>query len=162
MPEKDRAGGAMSRDGWGGLAVLAASLLLFWLTLGLKDSPMVPIGPGFYPRIVLGLTALLSFFLVVADFFAAKVPAASAKANYGVVALHFAVFGLYVAALPGLGFRVATFAYVAAANALMDAPRGARGWGRVALIAFVTALATWLVFERELLVLLPRGRWTSF
>ncbi|MEW6690055.1 MAG: tripartite tricarboxylate transporter TctB family protein [Pseudomonadota bacterium] len=152
----------LSRDGWGGLAVLAASLLLFWLTLGLKDSPLVPIGPGFYPRIVLGLTGLLSLFLVVRDLLSKKAPETKARANYGAVVLHFAVFGLYVAALPGLGFRIATFAYVAAANALMDAPRGAKGWARVALIAFVTALATWFVFERELLVLLPRGRWTDF
>ncbi len=152
----------LSRDGWGGLVAAAASLLLFWLTLGLKDNPLVPIGPGFYPRIVLGLTALLSLGLLVSDFFAKKPPRHEARANYFAVALHFAVFGLYVAALPALGFRIATFAYVAAANALMDRPRGAKGWARVALIASATALATWLVFERELLVLLPRGRWTDF
>ncbi|MDA0983310.1 MAG: hypothetical protein O3A06_09820 [Proteobacteria bacterium] len=57
----------LSRDGWGGLAVAAASLLLFGLTLGLKDNPMVPIGPGFYPRIVLGLTAVLGITLLVLD-----------------------------------------------------------------------------------------------
>lgn len=142
--------------------MLAASLLLFWLTLDLQDNPLVPIGPGFYPRIVLGLTALLSFALVVGDLLRKKVPERKAEANYAAVALHFAVFGLYVAALPGLGFRVATFVYVSAANALMDAPRGAKGWTRVAVIGFVTALATWFVFERELLVLLPRGRWTDF
>ena len=67
----------LSRDGWGGLAVLAASLLLFWGTLGLKDNPLVPIGPGFYPRIVLGLTAVLSLWLLIADAFAKKPPAAN-------------------------------------------------------------------------------------
>ncbi len=142
--------------------MLAASVLLFWLTLGLPDNPLVPIGPGFYPRIVLGLTALLSLALVVADILARKTDEPKAKVNYAAVALHFGVFALYVVALPGLGFRIATFAYVAAANALMAPPRGARGWARVALLAFLTALATWLVFERELSVLLPRGRWTSF
>ena len=87
---------------------------------------------------------------------------AKQRADYPAVALHFTVFGLFLAALPLLGFRIATFAYVAVANALMDVPRGAKGWGRVMLIAFLTALATWLIFERELLVLLPRGRWTNF
>ena len=41
--------------------------LLFALTLGLKDSPLVPIGPGFYPRIVLGLSAVLGAALVLID-----------------------------------------------------------------------------------------------
>ena len=50
----------IGKDGWAGLAILIASLVLFGLTLGLKDSPLVPVGPGFYPRIVLGITAALS------------------------------------------------------------------------------------------------------
>ena len=74
----------------------------------------------------------------------------------------FAVFGIYVNALPFLGFRVATFLYVAAANALLEPPRGARGWGRTVLVALVTAAATYVVFERYLTVLLPRGSWTGF
>ena len=49
-----------------GLAVLAASLVLLWLTLDLKDSPMVPVGPGFYPRIVLVITATLAVTLATA------------------------------------------------------------------------------------------------
>lgn len=154
----------LSRDGWGGLVVLAASLLLFWLTLGLKDNPLVPIGPGFYPRIVLGITAALGLWLLVGDL-VAKRPAgdsAAAPADYRDVVIHFAVFGLYVLALNWMGFRLSTFLYVAAANALMDPPRGTRGWLRVALLAFLTAFLTWLVFERQLSVLLPRGRWTGF
>jgi len=157
----------LSKDGWGGLVVLATGLLLFWMTLGLKDSPLVPIGPGFYPRIVLALTAVLGLWILAADLLGrgrrapAAAPAVAQAANYSAVAIHFAVFGLYVVALQPLGFRIATFAYVAAANALLAPPRGARGWARVVLLAFLTTLATWLVFERELSVLLPRGRWTG-
>src|SRR6185436_18565767 len=55
----------LSRDAWTGLVVLAASLFLFYLTLELKDNPLVPIGPGFYPRVVLGITAVLAGFLLV-------------------------------------------------------------------------------------------------
>ena len=154
----------LSRDGWAGLAVLIASLVLFGLTLGLKGNPLVPIGPGFYPRIVLGVSALLAAWLVVADLLAAKraAPAPAPRAHYGMVALMFAVFGLYVIALPPLGFRVATFVYVAAANALLDPPRGARGWARVALVALATTAVTYAIFEHYLTVLLPRGSWTSF
>ncbi|MGH8689325.1 MAG: hypothetical protein ACREVQ_16605, partial [Burkholderiales bacterium] len=57
----------IGRDGVAGLAVAAASLLLFCLTLGLQGNPLVPIGPGFYPRIILGITAGLGLVLVAAD-----------------------------------------------------------------------------------------------
>ena len=152
----------LSRDGWAGLVVLAASLVLFGLTLELRANPLVPIGPGFYPRIVLGVTALLAVLLVVADWYAAKKAGPRVPADYAAVVLQFAVFGIYAAALPWLGFRIATFAYVAVTNALMDPPRGARQWARVAAIALASALATYFVFEHYLSVLLPRGRWTDF
>jgi hypothetical protein len=152
----------LSRDGWGGLAVLAASLFLFALTLGLKDNPLVPIGPGFYPRIVLGVTAVLALGLVVMDLLQPKKPAAAESLNYLLVVETFVVFGLYVGALPYLGFRVSTLLYVAATNALLDPPKGAKGWGRVALVAAITTLLVFYVFERYLTVLMPRGRWTNF
>ena len=152
----------LSKDGWAGLAVFAASLFLFFLTLELKANPLVPIGPGFYPRIVLALTAALAALLVVLDLAQRKKAAPVPKANYAAVGLHFAVFAAYAIALPWLGFRVATLAYVAATNALLDPPRGLRGWLRVAVIAIGTAAVTYFVFERYLSVLLPRGRWTGF
>jgi len=153
---------SLSKDGWGGLAVLAASLFLIWLTLGLKDSPLVPIGPGFYPRIVLGITAVFALALVLADLWAPKKRSESEKLDYLLVLEMFAVFGLYCGALPYLGFRISTLIYVAASNALLDAPKGARGWGRVVLVAALTTVIVYYVFERYLTVLMPRGRWTNF
>lgn len=153
----------LSKDGWGGLAVLAASLFLFALTLGLKDNPLVPIGPGYYPRIVLAVTAAFALALIAMDFVAPSRPARAAeKLNYVLVLEMFAVFGLYVGALPYLGFRVSTFVYVAATNALLDVPRSVEGCARVLLIALITTIAVYYVFERYLTVLLPRGRWTDF
>lgn len=144
--------------------MFAASLLLFGLTLGLKDNPLVPIGPGFYPRIVLGVTAALSLWLVVADVLSrrARKPAPSQGHNHVLVGLMFLLFGLYCGALAFLGFRLSTFLYIAAANALLDPPRNAKGWARVAVVAVLTAFLTHLVFERYLTVLLPRGTWTGF
>lgn len=160
----------MSRDGVAGLAVLAASLVLFALTLGLKDSPLVPIGPGFYPRIVLGVTAAFALLLVVTDVLGARkrrpappAPrAAREKRNYALVALSFGIFAAYAFALPWLGFRIATLLFVGGLNAALDPPRGVRGWARMLTISLVTTFLTWLVFERWLTVLLPRGRWTDF
>jgi hypothetical protein len=152
----------MSRDAIAGLAVLAASLVLFALTLDLKPSPLVPIGPGFYPRIVLGLTALLAAALVALDLLQKKKRIPLPAAAYGAVVLHFAVFGVYVVALPWLGFRIATFAYVATVNAVMAPPRSARQWTRLVALGAITAFATYYIFEHYLHVLLPRGRWTDF
>jgi len=154
----------LSRDGWGGFAIFAASLLLFGLTLGLKVNPLVPIGPGFYPRIVLGVTAALSLWLVAADVLGRKSrkQAPSHDHNYVLVGLMFLLFGLYCGALVFLGFRLSTFLYVAAANALLDPPRNAKGWARVVVVGGATALLAHLVFERYLTVLLPRGTWTGF
>lgn len=163
----------LSRDGIGGLVVTAGSLVLFGLTLGLKDSPLVPIGPGFYPRIVLGICAVLGFAMFVNDLLdqrkAGAQPPASApvqddapRLNYTLVGLMFAVFAVYAVALPYVGFRLSTFVYVAATNALLSPPREPRHWARVLILALVTAFLTHLLFERYLSVLLPRGRWTGF
>ena len=155
----------IGRDGWAGLVVLALCAILYWLTLGLKGNPLVPIGPEFYPRIVIGITAVFAALLVAADLLArGKTPPAraAAKPNYALVAATFAAFGAYVAALPYLGFRIATVLYVAATAVLLARPRGAAGWAKVLALALATAAVTYFVFERYLSVLLPRGKWTGF
>jgi hypothetical protein len=150
----------LSRDGWSGLAILAASLVLFGLTLGLKDNPLVPIGPGYYPRIVLGITALLALGVLVASF--GQQAEKRDRLDYTMVVSMFGVFGVYCGALPFVGFRIATLFYVAATNAMLDWPKSARGWGRVALVSVLTTVVVYYVFEHYLTVLLPRGRWTNF
>ena len=163
----------IGRDGWAGLVILAFCAVLWWMTLGLKENPLVPIGPGFYPRIIIAVTAAFAVLVVVGDVLARRggsagkagaslaVKAADAP-NYVLVLASFAAFGAYVLALPGLGFRVATFLYVAVAGALLARPRGAKSWIGILALALVTAAVTYFVFERYLLVLLPRGRWTGF
>jgi putative tricarboxylic transport membrane protein len=153
----------LSREGWAGLAAFAASLVLFGLTLDLKANPLVPIGPGFYPRIVLGLSAVLAAALVAFDLFRPRArPAGQAAPNHFLVLAVFLIFAVYVGALPVLGFRISTFAFVAALQATLEPPRGTRAWIAVAVSAFLTTAVTYLLFERYLQVLLPRGRWTDF
>ena len=152
----------LSKDGWAGLAVAAASLFLFWLTLGLKDNPLVPIGPGYYPRIVLGVTAAFALALLLWDALHPKPSPPRERHNYVLVLEMFAVFGLYVGALPYVGFRISTFIYVAATNALLDRPERGKGWLRVLAVALITTIVVYYAFERYLSVLLPRGRWTNF
>jgi putative tricarboxylic transport membrane protein len=157
----------VTRDAIAGLVVLVASLALFALTLDLKGSALVPIGPGFYPRVVLGVTAVLALALVVSEFMANRgsIRPAESKAaprpNYALVAVSFGTFALYCAALPSLGFRIATFAYVVASNVVLSPPRGIKGWVGAVVLGLATSFITWLVFEHYLSVLLPRGRWTG-
>ena len=152
----------LSKDGWAGLAVAAASLFLFWLTLGLRDNPLVPIGPGYYPRIVLGVTAAFALALLLWDALHPRPSPSRERLNYVLVLEMFAVFGLYVGALPYVGFRISTFFYVAATNTLLDRPERGKGWLRVLAVALITTIVVYYAFERYLTVLLPRGRWTNF
>jgi hypothetical protein len=69
----------------------------------------------------------------------------------------FVVFGLYVGALPWLGYRISTFL-----QCVLEPPRAMRGWIAVLATALITTVVTHILFERYLSVLLPRGRWTDF
>jgi len=149
----------ISRDGVAGLVCLTASLALLALTRGIPKPALVPIGPAFYPRILFVVTAVLSLALVVADLARRQRPAV-APARYRLVLLTFGIFSAYVVALPWLGYRVATVLFVAALQVALEAPRVR--WVRVALVAIVTTLATYYVFEAYLTVLLPRGWLTGF
>ena len=152
----------LSKDGRTGLVALAASLVLLGFTIGLRDNPLVPIGPGFYPRIVLGLTAALAVALVVFDFLAARKAPAAAGANHLLVLVVFVIVGLYVGLLPFLGFRLSTLLFVPALQVALEFPKDRKGWITVGVTALVTTAAAYLLFERYLSVLLPRGRWTGF
>lgn len=158
------------RDGVAGLICLALSLVLLVMSFGLPQVPLVPVGPGFYPRIVLVGMALFSAMLVAQDWRARQatttIPAAAnrdaqARPAYGLVLLSFVIFGFYVLLLPLLGYRIATILFVAALQALLEPPASIRGWLLLGLIAIATSAATYVVFERYLSVLLPHGAWTG-
>ncbi len=151
----------LGRDGIAGLVCLAGSLLLLWVSRGLPQPALVPIGPGFYPRILFGVTAVLSAALVVADFMRRDRPV-TPPANYRLVVITFAIFTAYVFTLPQLGYRVATLLFVGVLQAALDPPRTARAWTLLAALAFGAMLVTYYVFEFYLHVLLPRGRLTGF
>lgn len=151
----------IGRDGLAGLVGLAGSLVLLAASRGLPQPALVPIGPGYYPRILLTVTALLSAGLLVADLWRRRRPAPAAPVRYRLVILAFLVFAAYVWLLPALGYRLATFLFVGALQAALEPPRGRR-WALVLLVALATSAVTYYVFEGYLSVLLPRGRLTGF
>ena len=100
----------LGRDGIAGLIGLAVSLMLLPQALGLPKLPIVPVGPGFYPSMVLVFMALTSAALLAQDLLArrrtgpADATAAPPRA-YGLVATAFAVVAGYIALMPLIGFR---------------------------------------------------------
>ena len=157
---------SIGRDGIAGLVLLAISLVLLVKSFQLPSLPIVPIGPGFYPAIVLSFMAAASALLVLQDLMkrapVTAGPGGAPRRNYRLVVIAFAIVGFYVLLLPLLGFRVATVLFVGALQAALGRPQTARQWGVLAAIALGTAAVSYFVFERYLLVLLPRGAWTGF
>ena len=161
----------MTRDGIAGLICLALSIVMLVLTRGLPQSSFVPVGPDFYPRIVLVIMAVLSVMLIASDLWrqqskiaAATVGAepAAQKRNYRLVGMTFAVFAGYVVLLPLVGYRLATFLFMLALQAVIDPPRGVRRWVVVMVSALASSAVTYIVFDHYLSVLLPRGHWTGW
>ena len=157
---------SIGRDGIAGLILLAISLVLLVQSFQLPSLPIVPVGPGFYPALVLSFMAAASALLVVQDLMKRAPLVADAGAtprrDYRLVVIAFAIVGAYVALLPLLGFRVATVLFVGTLQAALGRPQTARQWIVLLAIALGTAAVSYVVFERYLLVLLPRGTWTGF
>jgi len=161
----------LTQNGVAGLVCLALSLGMLVLTRGLPKSSFVPVGPDFYPRIVLIIMAVLSVLLILVDLWPQRAKAAEAttaaapapeKRNYRLVGVTYAVFTGYVILLPLVGYRASTFLFVAALQAVFEAPRGARGWVLLMVSGLATSLVTYIIFNDYLSVLLPRGHWTGW
>ena len=155
----------ISKDGIAGLVCLAGSLLLLWMSRGLPQPALVPIGPAYYPRLLLAATALLSAALVASDVLAQRRRAARPApppTSHRLVVLAFLIFAVYVLVMPALGYRLATLFFVGALQVALEPPRGARRWALVLISALASTLITYGVFEGYLKVLLPRGRLTGF
>ena len=149
----------ISRDGVAGLVCCAGSLVLLVMAWELPRSALVPIGPGFYPRILLAIAAALSAALAVTDLTRRRRPTFP-PARYRLVVVTFAIFAAYVALLQPLGYRITTFLFVGGLAAALEPPRSRR-WAIVLVVALATTLVTYYVFEGYLSVLLPRGRLTG-
>lgn len=161
----------LGRDGIAGLVCLVLSLGLFSLTFGLPPAAMVPIGPAFYPRVVILLFGALSVILIVLDLRARQqlragtpsVPAATAGPgpNYRLVLATFIEFGLYIALIPLIGFRISTFLFVLALEVTLEWPRSNKHWALAVVVAVATSGVCYYVFQDYLSVLLPRGTWSG-
>ncbi len=152
----------MGRDAGIGLGLLGFSGFLYWQAGHVPTPPFVPIGPAFYPRVILILLAVLAVWLVAEDILRSRVSSRVAKKpadtrpDYRRVVLAFFVFLGYVVALGLLGYLTATFLFVLGLSWSIG-PRNIREIPKLIALAVGTALVTFLVFEKYLYVFLPRG-----
>lgn len=152
----------MRRDTGIGIGLLAFCGFLYWQAGFVSTPPFVPIGPAFYPRVILILLAGLALWLIAEDLLRRRAPARKAAKpagpapNYRKVLLGFIVFLGYVAGLSLIGYPAATFLFVLGLSWSIG-PRNVREMPKLAAIAAVTTLATYLIFEKYLYVFLPRG-----
>jgi hypothetical protein len=160
----------LGRDGIAGLIGLALSLALLPYALDLPRLPIVPIGPGFYPSLVLAFMAVTCALLVLQDVVAQRRAAAAPqeaaepvlRRAYGLVAAAFVAVAAYIALLPLLGFRIATVLFVAGFQLVLERPTTLRQWAVLLAVAAGTSAVTYFAFEQYLTVLLPRGTWTGW
>jgi putative tricarboxylic transport membrane protein len=153
----------MGRDARIGLGLVVLCGLVYWETLLIPSPPFVPIGPAFYPRVIVLLLAGLAVWLIVESGLAGRARGARPPArpaghapNYRLVAYCFSIFFAYIAALSVIGYLASTFLFVLALAWVMG-PRQPRQLPRLVLLALGTTVLTFLVFEKYLYVFLPRG-----
>jgi len=150
----------MHRDAVVGGLLALLSLFLLWKTGEIPHPPLIPIGPAFYPRVILTIFLVLSLLLVVSGFRAQAVPRRWSWrawfARYRVILGCFVVFCAYVLALPILGYLLATALFTVVMQWLLGR-HGLRRLPGVLAVAIGTSLGTYFIFELYLYVLLPRG-----
>jgi putative tricarboxylic transport membrane protein len=156
----------VGRDGIIAIGVLAVCAIL-WAQLGsVPANPLTPIGPTFYPKILLTITALLALALLVQALRAGPRSAAldaspggtQGWASYRPAVVTFGGSVLYALLLPGIGYLAATTLYVAGLAWGLGPATPRRVPGSVAL-GVLTAAGTYWIFQWYLHVFLPNARW---
>lgn len=150
----------MHRDAVVGGLLTLLSVFMLWQTREIPHPPLIPIGPAFYPRAVLSVFVLLSLLLLISGLRATgQARAWDWRAwflRYRVILGSFVLFGLYVLAMPSLGYLLSTALFTALFQWLLGR-RGLRRLPAISAVAVVTSVGTYVVFQLYLHVFLPRG-----
>jgi hypothetical protein len=159
----------MGRDFVIGLIIVAMSILLLFNTMGIPTPPIVPLGPAFYPRILLALLLIMGMILFVLDISKRK-PSGERKGDkkkalkdkewlikYKKIIWGFIVFGVYILFIPIMGFYSSTAIVLVVLQGLL----GYREPKQIPLffvVSIITTVCIYLIFERYLMVVFPKGR----
>ena len=151
------------RDVANSLILLVFCGLAFFLTTQIEEQAYGVTGASFFPKIVISLLAFLALcYLVTSVARARKDPTEGRNQTLGgrirdnrKVLLTFVVFGIYVAALPYLGYLLSSAAFLLASHLLISSRKTKMAIVVPAVV--VVTLLLFLVFENGLSVFLPRG-----
>jgi putative tricarboxylic transport membrane protein len=152
----------MRRDTGIGIGLLVLCGVLYWQAGLVPVPPFIPIGPSFYPRVMLIFLAGLAVWLIAEDLLKKRTSAREAKKvigprpNYRRVLWGFLIFLGYVACLDLIGFVTSTFLFILGLSWAIG-PRKVREIPKLFAVAAGTALVCYLLFEKYLYVFLPRG-----
>lgn len=144
--------------------ILAASVFLFFDARGLPTSRWEVLGAGAFPQLVFGLLSALCALAIVGTLRKLNLaavrgfPAAALgwlRTRYLVLVMA-ACFGLYLLAIPPLGFSVATFVFLLATQ-LVLAPRRWTSFLLALGIALLFSFGLNALFAEVFDVFLPRG-----
>ncbi|HXZ34427.1 MAG TPA: tripartite tricarboxylate transporter TctB family protein, partial [Thermodesulfobacteriota bacterium] len=140
----------MRRDTAIGIGLLVFCAVLYWQAGLVPVPPFIPIGPSFYPRVMLIFLAGLAVWLIGEDLFKKRSSAGEAKKakgpapNYRRVLWGFSIFLGYVACLDLIGFVTSTFLFILGLSWAVG-PRNAREVPKLVAVAAGTALACYLL-----------------
>ena len=152
----------MRRDTAIGMGLLVFCAVLYWQAGLVSVPPFIPIGPSFYPRVMLIFLAGLAVWLIAEDLLKKRPSTGEAKKatgrapNYRRVLWGFLIFLGYVACLDLIGFVTSTFLFILGLSWAIG-PRNIREIPKLFAVAVGTALVCYLLFEKYLYVFLPRG-----
>lgn len=138
------------------MTAFAGSAFLFWHTFDpVYDTAFAAAGRGpvFFPRIILGLMIVLAAAVTLRSALAEGGAADRRGARPVLIAM--ALTAAYVFAITQVGYLFATLAY----GMLLPLVFGDRNLLAIVGFAVGYAVATWFVFERVFLIILPKSPW---
>lgn len=156
----------LNRDTIVAICLLVLCGVLLQQSLAIREPGFGQMSPAAWPRAVVGVLAFLSLIYLVQSLRQAsdgpgEPVEGSLWLRWGNVVWCFALFFLYLLAMPWLGMLVGGCLFV---FLLMSALGGwsLRNMALHAAIALVTVGGMWTLFTFGLRVFLPKGAWTGF
>ena len=157
---------ALNRDSIVAICLLVICGGLAFASLDIREPDYGQLSPATWPRVIIGVMALLSTIFLVQSLRAG--PDAPREAIGGVsgfisywrnVLWCFVLFGAYLISIPYVGILLGGVAFV---FLLLTALGGFRNALLHLIVAVVTVGGMWALFTFALRVILPRGEWTGF
>jgi len=158
---------SLNRDTIVAIVLLVICGGLAFASLDIREPDYGQLSPATWPRVVIAATTVLVLIYLAQSVMAGPdAPDPEAPRGIGGWLAHwrnviwcFALFGVYLLAIPRVGILLGGMAFV---FLLLTALGGVRRTPLHAVVAVVAIGGIWLIFTHGLHVFLPRGEWTGF